>query len=85
MTSDQRRVIAGGCFAIAGILFIVFFMRPFWSWISWNEAKNTIDLGIVKFSNRPPFPNDARAVFLGLIGPVVLVTIGRVFSSKSST
>jgi hypothetical protein len=77
MQASQRQVIAGACYAVAAILCLFYFLRPFWAWVSWDEAKNTLDLGIVKFTNRPPFPNDAKAVFLGLIGPVLLVTIGR--------
>ncbi len=83
MSSDQRRVIAGACIATAAILFFFYFLRPFWAWASWNEAKNTLDLGFVKISNRPPFPSDARAIFLGLIAPVGLAAIGRVFSTRA--
>jgi len=32
----------------------------------------------VKLSSRPPFPNDARGVLMGLIIPIVLVASGRV-------
>ena len=78
MEPSQRRVIAGACYAIAGVLFLFYFLRPFWAWMSWDEAKNTLDLGIVKFTNRPPFPSDARSIFAGLVAPIALVAFGRV-------
>lgn len=84
MDPSQRRVIAGACFAVAGILFFYYFLRPFWAWASWDEAKNTLDLGIMKITNRPPFPGDARAIFGGLVAPVALVAIARILSGKTS-
>jgi hypothetical protein len=85
LTDPQRRVIASACYAVAVILFAFYFLRPFWAWASWDEAKNTLDLGIVKFSNRPPFPSDARAIFAGLIAPIVLFAVARVLPAKSSS
>lgn len=78
MDATQRRTIALAAYAVALVLFAFFFGRPFWEWASWNESKGTIDLGIVKFTSRPPFPSDGRSVLLGLIAPIVVATIGRV-------
>jgi hypothetical protein len=83
MDATQRKTVALALFAIAGVLFVFFFGRPFWEWAAWNEAKNTIDLGIVKLSSRPPFPNDARAVFLGLVVPIAIAAGGRVVGQGS--
>jgi hypothetical protein len=78
MDATQRRTIEGGAFVIAIVLFVFFFGRQAWEWATWNEAKNTIDFGIVKFSTRPAFPGDVRSVVLGLIVPIALATAGRV-------
>ena len=78
MDATQKRTIEGAAFVIAIVLFVFFFGRQAWEWATWNEAKNTIDLGIVKFSTRPPFPNDLRSVLLGLIVPIALAAAGRV-------
>ena len=83
MDASQRRTIEGAAFAIAIVLFVFFFARQAWAWATWNEAKNTLDFGIVKISNRPPFPNDVRSVMLGLIVPIVLATAGRVIGKSS--
>jgi hypothetical protein len=83
MDATQRTTISLALYAIAGVLFVFFFGRQFWTWATWNEAKNTIDLGIVRLSTRPPFPNDARAVFLGLIVPIAIAAGGRVFGQGS--
>jgi hypothetical protein len=77
LTDPQRRVIATACYAVAGILFLFYFLRPFWAWASWDQAKNTLDLGFVKFTNRPEFPDDPRAILVGLVIPIVLVAAGR--------
>jgi len=83
MDATQRTTISLALYAIAVVLFVFFFGREAWVWATWNEAKNTIDLGIVKLSSRPPFPNDARAVFLGLIVPIAIAAAGRVLGQGS--
>ena len=78
MDASQRRTIEGAAFVIAIVLFVFFFARQAWAWATWNEAKNTLDFGIVKITNRPPFPSDLRSVMLGLIVPIALAATGRV-------
>ena len=78
MDATQRRTLELAAYAIAVVLFVFFFGRAFWEWVSWNEQQGTLDLGIVKFTSRPPFPNDARSVFVGLVSPIVLVALGRI-------
>ena len=78
MDAGQRRTIEGAMFVIAIVLFVFFFARQAWAWATWNEAKNTLDFGIVKISSRPAFPNDVRSVMLGLIVPIALAAVGRV-------
>lgn len=78
MDAAQRRTIEGAAFVIAIVLFVFFFAKQAWAWATWNEAKNTLDFGIVKITNRPPFPNDVRSVLLGLIVPIALAAAGRV-------
>jgi len=85
MDAGQRRTIEGAAFVIAIVLFVFFFAKQAWAWATWNEAKNTLDFGIFKVSNRPPFPNDVRSVMLGLIVPVVLATAGRVIGQGGAT
>ncbi|MCE9627570.1 MAG: hypothetical protein K8R56_06620 [Candidatus Eisenbacteria bacterium] len=80
MDATQRRTLAMAAYAIAGILFVFFFARQFLSWATYDDAKNSIDFGIVKFSSRPPFPSDAKSVFLGLVTPILIAAGGRVFS-----
>ena len=84
MDAGQRRTIEGAMFVIAIVLFVFFFARQAWAWATWNEAKNTLDFGIVKITNRPPFPNDLRSVLLGLIVPIALAAGGRVVGQGSS-
>jgi len=60
------------------VLFVFFFARQFWDWASWQESKGTLDFGFLKITSRPPFPNDARSVLLGLITPIILAAGGRV-------
>jgi hypothetical protein len=84
MDATQRRTIEGAAFVIAIVLFVFFFGRQAWDWATYNEAKNTIDLGIVKLSSRPPFPNDVRSVLLGLIVPIALAAAGRVIGQGRS-
>ena len=83
MDATQRRTIESAMFVIAIVLFVFFFARQAWAWATWNEAKNTIDFGIVKFTNRPPFPNDVRSVMFGLIVPIVLAAAGRVIGAPT--
>ncbi len=78
MNRAQRGVVALASGVLGAILFLFFFLKPFWAWATWNEKQGTLDLGIVKFTNRPPFPADARGIGLGLVLPIVLVAIGRV-------
>ena len=85
MDATQRKTIALAAYAVALVLFLFFFARQAWAWATWNEAKNTIDLGIVKLSSRPPFPNDARGVLMGLIVPIVLAATGRVIGHGRDT
>lgn len=85
MDATQRKTIALAAYAVALVLFLFFFARQAWAWATWNEAKGTIDLGIVKLTSRPPFPNDARGVLMGLIVPIVLAAGGRVIGQGRDT
>jgi hypothetical protein len=80
---NQRGVVATAALLIAAVLFVFFFLHPFWEWATWNAKEGTLDLGIVKFTNRPPFPGDARGIGLGLVLPIVLAAAGRVFALGS--
>jgi hypothetical protein len=80
MNQNQRSVVALALFLVAAVLFVAFFGKPFWSWATWNAKEGTLDLGIVKFTNRPPFPGDARGIGLGLVLPIVLAAAGRVLA-----
>ncbi len=82
MDATQRRTIALAAYAIALVLFVFFFGLQFWEWATWNEQKGTIDLGFMKFTSRPPFPNDARSVLLGLVSPIMIAAGGRVLSQR---
>lgn len=84
MDATQRRTVELAAYAIALVLFLFFFGRGFWEWATWNEAKGTLDLGIVKFTSRPPFPNDVRSVVLGLIAPIAVAAGGRVIGQGSA-
>ena len=78
MDATQRRTIALAAYAIAAVLFVFFFGRQCWDWATWQESKGTLDFGFLKITSRPPFPNDARSVMLGLITPIILAAGGRV-------
>ena len=78
MDRDQRRVIAVAAYAIAAILFVVYFGRGFWQWAMWDRSRGTLDFGILRVTTRPEFPADARSVFAGLVLPVVLAAVGRI-------
>ena len=78
MDATQRRTVALAAYAVAVVLFVFFFGRQFWAWADWHEAKNTLDFGLFKITSRPPFPNDAKSVLLGLIAPIILAAGGRV-------
>ncbi len=80
MNPSQRRVVVAATFLVAAVLFVAFFLSPFWAWATWNAKEGTLDLGIVRFSNRPPFPSGARGVGLGLLLPIVLAAAGRVLA-----
>lgn len=78
MNRSQRGVVATAALLVAAVLFAAFFLRPFWAWAAWDEKAGTLNLGVIKFTNRPPFPGDARGIGLGLVLPIVLVAAGRV-------
>lgn len=78
MNRSQRGVVATATLLISIVLFVMFFLRPFWAWATWNEKEGTLDFGIMKITNRPPFPSDARGIGLGLVLPIVLAAAGRV-------
>ena len=78
MDQSQRRVVSTALLLIAAVFFLFYFARPFWEWATWNSKEGTLDFGIVKFTNRPPFPNDARGIGLGLVLPIALAALGRV-------
>ncbi len=84
MDATQRRTVALALHAIALVLFVFFFGRQAWDWASWNEKRDTLDLGFLKVSARPPFPNDARSVLVGLVLPIVLTAGGRVIGRGRS-
>jgi len=81
MDSSQRRVIALAAYAIALVLFVFFFGRPFWEWATWNSKQGTLDLGFLKVTTRPAFPSDAKAIVVGLVLPIVLAATGRVIQT----
>ena len=83
MDTSARRTVTLAVFAIAIVLFVMYFGQGFWDWATWNEGKNTVDFGIVKFGVRPPFPSDARSVFLGLVTPIVLFAGGSILGRGS--
>jgi hypothetical protein len=74
----QRRTVALAAYAVAAVLFLFFFARPLWDWAAWDSARGTLDLGIMRVTTRPPFPNDPRSVIVGLVLPIVLAATGRV-------
>jgi hypothetical protein len=78
LEASQRRALAVAAYLVAVILFVFWFGRPFWDWATWDASKGTFDFGIVKVTNRPPFPGDARSVLVGLVLPVVVAALGRV-------
>jgi hypothetical protein len=78
MDSSSRRTVQLALYAIAIVLFVIYFGRDFWDWATWSEKKDAIDLGIVKIGVRPPFPNEPRNVLLGLITPIVLFASGTI-------
>ena len=82
MDASQRRTLSVAAHAVAVVLFAFFFGRAFWEWASWSEAKGTLDFGLFKLTSRPPFPNDARSVLLGLVAPIVLVAYGRLVGAS---
>lgn len=85
MDAKQRRTVAMAAYAIALVLFAFFFGRQFWEWASWHDSKGTLDFGLFRISSRPPFPNDAHSVLLGLIVPIVLAAAGRVIDRPDPT
>jgi hypothetical protein len=83
MDPSARRTAATAAYAIAVILFVIYFGRDFWEWATWNESRSTVDLGIVRIGVRPPFPSDARSVFLGLVTPILLFAGGTILGRGS--
>ena len=81
MDNRQRRIIAFAAYAVALVLFVGFFGRAFWEWATWNRSQGTFDLGFIKVTNRPAFPDDARSIVVGLILPIVLAATGRVIAT----
>lgn len=82
MDADTRRTVSLAAYAVAIVLFVFFFGRDLWAWASWNESQGTLDFGLFKVTSRPPFPNDARSVLVGLVLPIVLLAVGRVLGSR---
>lgn len=78
MDSSSGRTIQMALYAIGLVLFAIYFGRDFWEWATWNESRDAVDLGIVKFGVRPDFPSAPRQVFLGLVTPIVLFAIGTI-------
>jgi hypothetical protein len=78
MDATQRRTISLAGYAVAAILFVFYFGRPVWAWVSWDADQGTMDLGFMKITSRPPFPDDARSVLLGLVVPIVVAAAARV-------
>ena len=78
MDPAQKKVVALAAYAIALVLFVFFFGRPFWEWATWNSKQGTLDLGFLKVTTRPSFPNDAKSIVVGVILPIVLLATGRV-------
>ena len=85
MDATQRRTVALAAYTIAVVLFMFFFGRQFWEWANWHDSKGTIDFGFLKITSRPPFPNDARSVLLGIITPIILAAGGRVIGQPGGS
>ena len=85
MNNSQKRIVSLALYAVAIVLFVFFFGRQFLEWATWNREQGTLDLGIIKVSNRPPFPNDARSIVIGLILPIVLAATARVMETAKRT
>lgn len=78
MDPAQKRIVSLAAYAIALVLFVFFFGRGFWEWATWNSSKGTLDLGFLKVTTRPPFPDDAKSIVVGIVLPIVLLATGRV-------
>ncbi len=76
MDAIQRRIVSVATRAIAAVLFVFYFGRPFWAWASWDREQGTMDLGFMKLTSRPPFPDDARSVIVGLVLPIAITAVG---------
>ena len=85
MDRGQRRAVSVATYAVAAILFFFYFARPFWDWATWDRSRGTLDFGIVRITNRPPFPSDARSVLVGLVLPVILGAVGAVLDRGGSS
>ena len=84
MNREQKKIVAFAAYAVALVLFVFCFGRAFWEWASWNRSQGTLDLGFLKVTNRPPFPNDAKSIVCGLVLPILLVTGGRLVEVSKS-
>jgi hypothetical protein len=82
MDPAQKRIVALAAYAIALVLFVFFFGRGFWEWATWNSSKGTLDLGFLKVTNRPRFPDDAKSIVVGIVLPIVLLASGRVIEGR---
>jgi hypothetical protein len=78
MDPAQKRIVAFAAYAIALVLFVFFFGHAFWEWATWNPKQGTLDLGFLKVTTRPAFPDDAKSIVVGIVLPIVLVAAGRV-------
>jgi hypothetical protein len=82
MTNDQRRVIGVAAYVMGGVLAFIYFVRPLWAWATWDRSKGTLDLGFMQVTSRPAFPSDAQSVIVGLLLPIVLITVGRLIQRR---
>lgn len=82
MDAMQRRIVSVAAWAIAAVLFVFYFGRPFWAWASWDREQGEMDLGFMKLTSRPPFPDDARSVVVGLVLPIAIAAVGFLLSRR---
>ena len=82
MDATQRKTLSWASWAIAGVLFVFYFGRPFWAWASWDKDQGTMDLGFMKITSRPPFPDDARSVLVGLVLPIAIAAVGALIARR---
>ena len=82
MDATQRKTLSWASWAIAGVLFVFYFGRPFWAWVSWDRDQGTMDLGFMQITSRPPFPDDARSVLVGLVLPIAIAAVGALIARR---